>query len=186
MQKALVSFDSGFAIAGWARWREGAHPADAKIALRRFDRGGLITTSPDNPEPQRLAELAEAVEAVLRDTQDALALRKGEWPDVAIEVPSVPFASRKRAQGVQDLTLGCGAMIAAAARIVGCSSRVIMMPAPAGRWAAKPKKHAWLRAQFDDAGLPWPTGMRGGAMPDLYDAIWLGVQVLRTPPMGKP
>ena len=182
IQRPLVSIDSGFAVAGWARWRDGAHPANAVAALKRFDSCGMIRTSPDLSEAARLVELHHAIVGVITDAQRALKLRTTEWPDVVIEVPSVPFASKKRSQGVQDLTLGCGAIIVAAALTVG-PENVKLAGAPSGKWATKSRKHAWLRAQCVDAGTPWPTGIRGGKLEDVWDAMWLGVQVLRTPPL---
>ena len=180
MASCLLSVDPGLDMTGWAAFRKGLRPPSAPVALARLRETGMIKTSSKKALPERLAALHDGVTETIRRVAAA---------EVAIEVPSKAGEYRRtgkrNAGAMQNLERAIGAMMVAAAECVG-PANVRLFPAPAGAWAKKEHRHAWLRSIAKEANVPLPFGPRGGVPADVWDAIYVGVQVLRTPPMAEP
>lgn len=176
----VLAIDPGYRTLGWAMLRAGPEqPRDAPAALRQIVAHGRVQLVDGS--------ISEHLEAI----RDTIVFKLNEKPPtiVAVELPAIqgaysPEHGRARLAGVELLLLATGAIIAAATSVLG-HARVVQLRAPRGRWARKPLRHEWLISQFKLAGRAEPTGPKGGYMPDVLDAIWIGVQVLRTPDLYR-
>lgn len=173
----LVSCDPGLDCSGWACFRKGLWASSPTVGLARLEQHGRIETGPGIPLQERLVFIHVSFKAVLTDTGAK---------EVVIEVPSkagqYDRTGKKNATALANLERVIGVLIVAAAEVVG-HENVRLIRAPAGQWAKKEHRHEWLRSVGREAGIELPVGPRGGKQEDVWDAIWNGLQVLRTPPV---
>ena len=170
-QPSVLAIDPGYRTLGWCYLREGVAPPDAPSALHRIADYGRLDLRAE-ALPARLHELRHGVRELIEGWKPGV---------VAVELPAIAGAYRrhgKRAEAsVQLLHYAIGVVIACAAHQRG-PENVLTMRASG---TPKPKRHVWLASQFRLAKLPLPQGCRGGELPDVLDAVWIGCQVLRTP-----
>lgn len=173
----LLSIDPGLDVTGWSCFRKGLWASTPVVALARLEKWGEITTSPRSAFQDRLVAIHEGVKA---------AVAESEAKEVAVEVPSKAGeyrgAGKARSGGLQNLERAIGVIIMTASLVVG-SANVRLIRAPSGQWAKKPFRHQWLRHVAKEAKMALPQGPKGGAMEDVLDSVWNGIQVLRTPPI---
>lgn len=173
----LVSFDPGLDLVGWAEFRRGLRAPTPAAALSRLTAYGKLETETTDTLAQRLTDIYDGVRGLL-GTAEAF--------EVAVEVPSKAGeynrTGKKNAAAMQHLERAIGVIIVAAVATVGAEN-VRLIPAPSGRWAKKEYRHAWLRSVAKEASVELPVGPRGGIPHDVWDAIWNGIQVIRTPRM---
>lgn len=176
----LLSIDPGLDNSGWVLFRKGLWAATPVVAVSRIQEWGQIETTTDGSLQARLVSISESVEFVCR---------RSDAKEVVVEVPSKAgqYARASRGQmdkGVQNLERAIGVIIVGASKVVG-HENVRLIRAPSGPWARKQYRHEWLRSVAREAGWTLPAGPRGGKLEDVWDAIWNGVQVLRTPPIAN-
>lgn len=179
MKGSVLALDPSLASTGWAFFIGGPRPPDAGAALRRFDRCGMIQTDSDDSLQERLAEIHEAIRHLIHENGPEI---------VAIEMPATFYSygrhgGRAAQAHVVEYFMAVGAILASARLHTGPGD-VLQVKAPSGRFSKKEYRHEYLEAKAGQVGMDWPVGPRGGKLPDVYDAIWVGVQVLRTPPMA--
>lgn len=175
----LVAIDPGLDVVAWAEFRKGLRPPTPAVGLARLTAHGTLETDKRQSLAARLAAIHDGLRDVLTD---------GGVREVAIEVPSkagqYARTGKKNQGAMQNLERAIGVIIVAAVEAVG-EENVRLVHAPAGRWAKKENRHMWLRAVAKEANVPLPLGPRGGIPHDVWDAIWTGLQVIRTPRMAE-
>jgi Holliday junction resolvasome RuvABC endonuclease subunit len=161
----LLAIDPGLDVTGWALFKTNGHrPATLNDALTRLCDSGQLITAPHETLSFRLAHLSVEVGHLA-------ALRDPGW--VAVEMPAYAGAysgGRERQVSVGKLYMAIGAILAALD-----PRDVVQVPA-----IRQPKavRHELLEAAAREALVALPTGPRGGAREDIWDAIWLGVTAL--------
>lgn len=178
----LISFDPGLDCTAWATFARGLRAHTALIAVARLRDHGSIETDAKTALGWRLKTIYDFA------LQRMIGLRDENPLEVAIEVPSKAGQYRrtgaKNAAAMQNVERVIGVLTVAAVNAVG-PENVRLTPAPSGKWAKKEHRHAWLRSIAREAGVELPLGPRGGVPLDVWDAIWNGVQVIRTPRINE-